>query len=82
MGKLRLMTILGTRPEIIRLSATIRCCDRYFEQILVHTGQNYDYTLNQVFLTTSAFVRRTIISTPWATISARRSGTSSSAPTS
>ena len=49
MGKLRLMTILGTRPEIIRLSATIRCCDRYFVQILVHTGQNYDYTLNQVF---------------------------------
>ena len=49
MGKLRLMTILGTRPEIIRLSATIRCCDRFFEQILVHTGQNYDYTLNQVF---------------------------------
>ena len=45
MGKLRLMTILGTRPEIIRLSATIRCCDRYFEQILVHTGQNYDLGL-------------------------------------
>ena len=49
MGKLKLMTIIGTRPEIIRLSATIKCCDRYFEQILVHTGQNYDYTLNQVF---------------------------------
>ena len=49
MGKLKLMTIIGTRPEIIRLSATIQCCDRYFEQILVHTGQNYDYTLNQVF---------------------------------
>ena len=49
MGKLRLMTIIGTRPEIIRLSAVIKCCDRYFEQILVHTGQNYDYTLNQVF---------------------------------
>ena len=49
MEKLKLMTILGTRPEIIRLSATIKCCDRYFEQILVHTGQNYDYTLNQVF---------------------------------
>ena len=48
MGKLKLMTIIGTRPEIIRLSATIKCCDRYFEQILVHTGQNYDYTLNQV----------------------------------
>ena len=53
MGKLKLMTIIGTRPEIIRLSATIKCCDRYFEQVLVHTGQNYDYTLNQVFLTIS-----------------------------
>ena len=49
MEKLKLMTIIGTRPEIIRLSATIKCCDRYFDQILVHTGQNYDYTLNQVF---------------------------------
>lgn len=49
MEKLKLMTILGTRPEIIRLSATIKCCDRYFHQILVHTGQNYDYELNQVF---------------------------------
>ena len=49
MGKLKLMTILGTRPEIIRLSATIQACDRYFEQILVHTGQNYDYELYQVF---------------------------------
>jgi len=49
MGKLKLMTIIGTRPEIIRLAATIKRCDRYFEQILVHTGQNYDYTLNQVF---------------------------------
>ena len=49
MEKLKLMTILGTRPEIIRLSATIKCCDRYFQQILVHTGQNYDYELNQVF---------------------------------
>lgn len=49
MGKLKLMTIIGTRPEIIRLSATIKCCDKYFDQILVHTGQNYDYELNQVF---------------------------------
>ena len=49
MRKLKLMTIIGTRPEIIRLSATIKCCDRYFDQILVHTGQNYDYSLNQVF---------------------------------
>lgn len=43
------MTILGTRPEIIRLSEVIKCADRYFDHILVHTGQNYDYTLNQVF---------------------------------
>ena len=47
--RLKLMTILGTRPEIIRLSAVIRCADRYFDHILVHTGQNYDYTLNQIF---------------------------------
>ncbi|MDD6207960.1 MAG: UDP-N-acetylglucosamine 2-epimerase (non-hydrolyzing) [Clostridiales bacterium] len=47
--KLKVMTILGTRPEIIRLSAVIKCCDRYFNHILVHTGQNWDYTLNQVF---------------------------------
>ena len=43
------MTIIGTRPEIIRLSAVIKKCDVYFDQILVHTGQNYDYNLNQVF---------------------------------
>ena len=49
MAKLRLMTIIGTRPEIIRLSATIKKCDKYFDQILVHTGQNYDYELSQVF---------------------------------
>ena len=49
MRKLKLMTIVGTRPEIIRLSATIKKCDQYFDQILVHTGQNYDYSLNQVF---------------------------------
>lgn len=49
MKKLRLMTIIGTRPEIIRLSEVIKKCDKYFEQILVHTGQNWDYTLNQIF---------------------------------
>ncbi len=49
MSKLRLMTIIGTRPEIIRLAAVIKKCDRYFEQLLVHTGQNYDYELNQIF---------------------------------
>lgn len=49
MSKIKLMTIVGTRPEIIRLSAVIKKCDKYFDQILVHTGQNYDYSLNQVF---------------------------------
>lgn len=47
--KLKLMTILGTRPEIIRLSAVIKCADKYFDHVLVHTGQNWDYTLNEVF---------------------------------
>ncbi len=49
MKKLKVMTVVGTRPEIIRLSEVIKKCDRYFEQILVHTGQNYDYTLNEIF---------------------------------
>lgn len=49
MKKLKLMTIVGTRPEIIKLSEIIKKCDRYFEHILVHTGQNYDYSLNEVF---------------------------------
>ncbi len=43
------MTIVGTRPEIIRLSEVIKRCDKYFEQILVHTGQNYDYALGDIF---------------------------------
>lgn len=49
MKKLKLMTIVGTRPEIIKMSAIIKKCDKYFDHILVHTGQNYDYTLNEVF---------------------------------
>ncbi|MCI8271087.1 MAG: UDP-N-acetylglucosamine 2-epimerase (non-hydrolyzing) [Erysipelotrichaceae bacterium] len=49
MKKMKLMTIIGTRPEIIRLSACIKCADRYFNHVLVHTGQNWDYTLNQIF---------------------------------
>ncbi|MGN7763268.1 non-hydrolyzing UDP-N-acetylglucosamine 2-epimerase [Paenibacillus sp. 22594] len=49
MKKLKVMTIVGTRPEIIKLSEIIKKCDRYFEHILVHTGQNYNYALNQVF---------------------------------
>lgn len=49
MKKLKLMTVMGTRPEIIKLSEIIKKCDKYFEHILVHTGQNYDYTLNKLF---------------------------------
>ena len=49
MKKIKVMTIVGTRPEIIRLSEVIKACDKYFEHILGHTGQNWDYTLNQVF---------------------------------
>lgn len=49
MKKLKLMTILGTRPEIIRLSEVIKKADKYFDHVLVHTGQNWDYTLNQIF---------------------------------
>ena len=49
MRKLKLMTILGTRPEIIRLSEIIKCADKYFDHVLVHTGQNYDCELNQIF---------------------------------
>lgn len=49
MNKLKLMTIIGTRPEIIRLSEVIKACDKYFNHILVHTGQNWDYTLNKIF---------------------------------
>ena len=48
-GKLKLLIIVGTRPEIIRLSATINKCRQYFDCILAHTGQNYDYNLNGVF---------------------------------
>lgn len=48
-GRLRLLIIVGTRPEIIRLAAVIDKCRRYFDCLLAHTGQNYDYTLNGIF---------------------------------
>lgn len=47
--KLKIMTVVGTRPEIIRLSATIKLLDKYTNQVFVHTGQNYDYELNEIF---------------------------------
>ena len=49
MSRLKLATIVGTRPEIIRLSEIIKKADICFEHVLVHTGQNYDYTLNEIF---------------------------------
>ena len=48
-GKLKLLIIVGTRPEIIRLAAVINKCRKYFDCVLAHTGQNYDYNLNGVF---------------------------------
>ena len=48
-GKLKLLIIVGTRPEIIRLSAVINKCRQYFDTVLAHTGQNYDYNLNGIF---------------------------------
>lgn len=47
--KLKVVTVVGTRPEIIRLAECIKKCDEFFDHILIHTGQNYDYTLNQIF---------------------------------
>ncbi len=49
MRKIKVMTIVGTRPEIIRLSRILACLDKYADHILVHTGQNYDYELNEIF---------------------------------
>ena len=49
MNKLKVVTVLGTRPEIIRLSVIIKKFDQFFDHTLVHTGQNYDYTLNEIF---------------------------------
>ena len=48
-GKLKLLIIVGTRPEIIRLAEVIKKCRKYFDCLLAHTGQNYDYSLNGVF---------------------------------
>ena len=48
-GKLKLLIIVGTRPEIIRLSEVIKKCRKHFDCVLAHTGQNYDYNLNGIF---------------------------------
>jgi UDP-N-acetylglucosamine 2-epimerase (non-hydrolysing) len=49
MKKLKLVTVVGTRPEIIRLSRVVAACDQHFDHVLVHTGQNWDFTLNEIF---------------------------------
>ena len=49
MNKLKLMTVVGTRPEIIKMSRIIKKSDEYFDHVLVHTGQNYDHELNHIF---------------------------------
>ena len=49
MKKLKLMIVMGTRPEIIKLSEIAKKCDKYFDLKIVHTGQNYDYNLNKLF---------------------------------
>ena len=49
MKKMKVMTILGTRPDIIKLSEVMKKCDLFFEHIIVHTGQNFDYELNEIF---------------------------------
>ena len=48
-GRIKLLIVVGTRPEIIRLSEVIKKCRYYFDTLLVHTGQNYDYNLNEIF---------------------------------
>ena len=81
-GKIKLLIIVGTRPEIIRLAAVINKTRRYFDVILAHTGQNYDYTLNGVFFKTLKSRLPKSISTRSARISARRAATLSQSLTS
>ena len=75
-GKLKLLIIVGTRPEIIRLAAVINKTRKYFDVILAHTGQNYDYNLNGVFSMIWSWPTPRSIWTPWAPTSAKRWATS------
>ena len=69
-GRLKLLIVVGTRPEVIRLSEVIKKCRRHFDCLLAHTGQNWDYTL------TWGWASPTSTSTPWAPTWARRWATS------
>lgn len=68
-GKLKLCIVVGTRPEIIRLAAVINKCRKYFDVILAHTGQNYDYNLNGVFFSHSriTILSNVLVSSLWMT---------------
>ena len=81
-GKLKLLIIVGTRPEIIRLAAVINKTRKYFDVILAHTGQNYDYNLNGVFFHDLQLADPEVYMTPSARIWARRWATSSRRATS
>ena len=59
-GMLKLLIIVGTRPEIIRLAAVINKCRQYFDTLLAHTGQNYDYNLNGVFFKDLPAIRKNV----------------------
>lgn len=72
---LKVMTVVGTRPEIIRLSRVIAALDRHVDHVLVHTGQNHDYELNEIFFGTSVFRLRDTISTPSERVQRRPSAT-------
>lgn len=76
-GRLRLLIIVGTRPEIIRLSEVIKKCGRHFDCLLAHTGQNYDYTLNGIFFRDLGLADPMSTWMPSVTIWARPSATSS-----
>lgn len=62
---LKVMTIVGTRPEIIKLSRVIAELDKYVEHIIVHTGQNYDYELNEIFFRNCIYVNQIIFECSW-----------------
>lgn len=80
-GKLKLLIIVGTRPEIIRLSAVINKCRQYFDTVLAHTGQNYDYSLNGIFFRDLKLVAPEVSHwMPWVMILAQRSVISSTVP--
>jgi len=78
MKRLKVLTVVGTRPEIIRLSRVIARLDELCDHVLVHTGQNYDYELNQVFFDDLEIRKPTTFSKAPEARPLRRSGTSSS----